>query len=434
MGGWRSAAAISLLLLAITAAACGGSSDVAPAFTSEPTPESANLEPASTPGTAPSVAAPDTARILEHIRQLSEVIGPRPGGSAKEKAAADYLAQQLSSYGYDVELQDFIISNDGDRASSLSIEVGESDTIVSIPMEGSGAGIIQGALVAIRGAGDPGDFTTEARGAIVLIERGKLLFRDKVANAGAAGAIGVIIQNDEPGIFFGNLGGAASLPTVSISQAEGKRLRALANAGPVNANLSVDVLTRSVSHNVVAKPPNEECETISGGHYDSVTQAPGANDNASGTAVVLELARLLAAHDRAGSNCFVLFGSEELGLLGSRAFVGSLEATDRARLKAMLNFDMVGVGDEEWRLIGSAELQERASVLSRSLGITVIASSTAGTGLGSDHASFIEAGIPAFFLHRTNDAAWHTPQDAYDRIEPEHVETAARLGMSLLNR
>ena len=82
--------------------------------------------------------------------------------------------------------------------------------------------------------------------------------------------------------------------------------------------------------------------------------APGANDNGSGTATVLELATVLAHTDAMGSNCVVLFGAEEIGLVGSKAFVNAMTQDDRARLRAMLNFDMVGVGDESWDLIGDA--------------------------------------------------------------------------------
>jgi aminopeptidase YwaD len=369
--------------------------------------------------------------MLEHVRELSKV--PRVGGTSSEKAAADYLAAQLRGYGYDVELQPFTIANESIRDSSFSVQGDQSDTIPSVPMQGSGAGAVRGALVSVSGLGERNDFPSTARGAIVLIERGDLTFRDKVSNAAAAGAVGVVIFNNEAGIYYGNLGENMALPTIAISQVEGRRLRDLITRGPAAAQLSVDVLTRSTSHNVIATPPGAQCETVSGGHYDSVPQAPGANDNASGTAVVLELANLFAATGRMGGNCFVLFGSEELGLLGSRHYVASLDGAARGRLKAMLNFDMVGVGTNSWQLIGTAHLQEKAAQLAESQGIESVRANTASTGAGSDHGSFLAAGIPAIFFHRTNDSAWHTPDDAVNRIQREHLDTVARLGISMLD-
>jgi Zn-dependent M28 family amino/carboxypeptidase len=99
----------------------------------------------------------------------------------------------------------------------------------------------------------------------------------------------------------------------------------------------------------------------------------------------------------------------------------------------MLNFDMVGVGTNSWQLIGTAQLQEKAAALAESLGIPSVRANTASTGAGSDHGSFLAAGIPAIFVHRTNDEAWHTPEDDINRIQPEHLETATRLGVALLD-
>src|SRR5690606_33086586 len=158
--------------------------------------------------------------------------------------------------------------------------------------------------------------------------------------------------------------------------------------GPANASLSVGSISDATSINVIAEPPGAECETVTGGHYDSVQQAPGASDNASGTATVLEIASVLAHAGRMGSDCFVLFGAEELGLIGSAHYVSQLSDEEKSRLKAMLNFDMVGVGDEAWWLIGDGPLQERMQEIARDLGIENVTPSTLIRGLGSDHASF----------------------------------------------
>ncbi|HWC29948.1 MAG TPA: M28 family peptidase, partial [Dehalococcoidia bacterium] len=180
-----------------------------------------------------------------------------------------------------------------------------------------------------------------------------------------------------------------------------------------------------------AEPPDRDCQTVSGGHYDSVPQAPGASDNASGTATVMEIAALLARKGQMASHCFVLFGSEEIGLLGSRAYVESLDNAARGRLKAMLNFDMVGVGDETWLLIGTQSLQQRASSIASSLGISV-ARGNLPVSTSSDHASFLAFDIPSLMFHRTNDPLLHTPEDVTGRVKPQLLEDAARMGIALL--
>jgi Zn-dependent M28 family amino/carboxypeptidase len=290
---------------------------------------------------------------------------------------------------------------------------------------------VQGEIVAIPGIGAPDDFPSGVSGTIALIERGTLTFLNKVENAAAAGAVGVIIYNNEEGTFLGGTEGEnVSIPTVTISQREGQMLVAALQAGDVAGEVGVGSLSDATSQNVIAKAPGAQCQTISGGHYDSVPWAPGASDNASGTATVLEIAAILMQNGGAGDNCFVLFGAEELGLLGSRHFITTLTEEEKGRIKAMLNFDMVGVGDEAWWLIGTPELQQRTSQLALDLGIPTEASNLIGTS--SDHASFLQAGIPALMFHRWQDPLLHTPQDVSDRVRPELLEQAARMGLALL--
>jgi aminopeptidase YwaD len=223
-----------------------------------------------------------------------------------------------------------------------------------------------------------------------------------------------------------------SVPVVGISMAEGEDLLDALEIGPVTASMTVGSLSDTTSFNVVAEPPGEDCETVTGGHYDSVQVAPGASDNASGTATVLEIAAVLAHNGEMGSNCFVLFGSEEVGLVGSAYYVSQLTSEERDRIKAMLNLDMVGVGEEGWWLIGDSELQERTAAIAEDLGIADAVPSTLIRGLSSDHASFVQVGIPTIMFHRWEDPLLHTPQDVVDRVKPQYLEEAARMGIALL--
>src|SRR5207237_10268675 len=96
----------------------------------------------------------------------------------------------------------------------------------------------------------------------------------------------------------------------------------------------------------------KHCRLVVGAHSAPAPPGPRANENAPGTATAIEMARAMAADGVFDPVCFVLFGSEELGLLGSAAYVRSLSPDDTAALKAMLNFDMLAVGDA-WPLAGS---------------------------------------------------------------------------------
>jgi Zn-dependent M28 family amino/carboxypeptidase len=96
--------------------------------------------------------------------------------------------------------------------------------------------------------------------------------------------------------------------------------------------------------NVIAETRDGDPDSVIvvGAHLDSVGTGPGINDNGSGSAGILELAEQLRKFDLRHKVRFIWFSAEESGLLGSEAYVESLPDTERAKIKAMLNFDMIG--------------------------------------------------------------------------------------------
>jgi aminopeptidase YwaD len=422
-----------LLLLALAAlTACGGGKSVVPTPILPP----AATAPAPTAAAAPEAgsfvgeAEPSGELAFQHVEALAVDIGPRPAGSDAEREAARYIADELRSYGYVVEEQTFGFTSESSRDASLEITAPEQQELAAGAFTGSAAGQATGPLV-YAGLGRPEEFPEGGlQGGVALLRRGELYFADKVSNAVEAGAGAVVIFNNQPALFEGSLGAEGAIPVVSISGEDGERLVAMAQRGPVDVSVDVGPVTEQVSRNVIGRPASGRCETVSGGHFDSVPQAPGGSDNASGTATVLELARTVAANHLPGDNCFVLFGAEELGLYGSEHFVQSLDEADRQDLRAMLNFDMTGVG-ESWELIGSPELVTEAEQAATVAGIQAEPSEQP-SGAGSDHQSFLSAGIPAIWFFRVTDNLLHTPQDTADRVQPENMEEAVTMGLLLL--
>jgi alkaline phosphatase isozyme conversion protein len=103
-----------------------------------------------------------------------------------------------------------------------------------------------------------------------------------------------------------------------------------------------------VAHRAASKKPKEDPtpQVIVGAHYDAVTAGKGADDNASGVAVMLELAQRITQYNQEYDLTFVAFGAEEAGLRGSRYYVDELSEEDIARTIAMINFDSLIVGDK----------------------------------------------------------------------------------------
>jgi aminopeptidase YwaD len=210
----------------------------------------------------------------------------------------------------------------------------------------------------------------------------------------------------------------------------------MVQAGLVSVRLEVRTESGSRdSQNVVGRPQDGECRLIAGGHYDSVPAGPGANDNASGSATVVEMARVLAADGELDDVCFLLFGAEEVGLFGSARFVESLTPAEGGALEAMLNFDMVGVGTQ-WLLSGSPSITDLAAAEADERGLDYIVESS--SPIGSDHASFINAGIPAIFFHSlfvviADDPNYHTAEDRAEHVQITRMAEIADLGLAVID-
>jgi aminopeptidase YwaD len=155
---------------------------------------------------------------------------------------------------------------------------------------------------------------------------------------------------------------------------------------------------------------------------DTVAVHNGADDNASGTAMVIELAGKLMSvkKDLRRSIILVAFSGEEMGLLGSRYFVDHCPV-DIKKVKAMLNFDMVGRFDKEKNSIsvsGTGTSVESDSILrqyEKGLSFSVTHSPD---GYGpSDHAVFYSSNIPVLFFTTGVHMDYHTPLDDADRLD-----------------
>lgn len=174
-----------------------------------------------------------------------------------------------------------------------------------------------------------------------------------------------------------------------------------------------------------------------GAHYDTVypqpgseRHGPGANDNASGTSVLLEAARVVAAESFSPTVKFIAFSGEEDGLVGSYYFVARLPLADRLAADGMLNLDCVGIGDTLQLLVTRSEHLPFAA----SLGVTAD-EVTISPGASSDHAPFAAAGIPAAFFYMEPDGTtpcgpdYHKVTDTPDKLEQHAL---ARTGDGLV--
>ncbi|MEO7666482.1 MAG: M20/M25/M40 family metallo-hydrolase [Dehalococcoidia bacterium] len=424
---------LSITLVFLLAACGGGSGTETPTPSISPSPSPSPAPTASPTPSPEGIGEPvfDAVRAVEHIDVLAAQIGSRAAGSPNELRGAEYIRDQLASYGYAVELQPFSIDEFVKGVASVRTTGASGRDIPALAFSGSAEGGVEAEIV-VAGLGYPQQFPVNTDGRIALIQRGEIFFREKVANAQQAGASAVIIYNKEPGLFDGQVD-SASVPVVAISLEDGEALKSAVKDGQVIVALSVEVdASGTKSHNVVAKPPGGKCLVIVGGHHDSVVAGPGANDNGSGTAVAIEMARAMAADGQYEDVCFVLFGAEEIGFVGSFYYLESLTSEERSSIEAMLNFDMLAVGDA-WPLGGSTELVNIAGEVAEANDIPYTIEALP-EGLGSDHAPFIDAGIPAIIINCFCDPNYHTVQDRAEFVKEERLAQAGALGMGMVER
>jgi Zn-dependent M28 family amino/carboxypeptidase len=205
--------------------------------------------------------------------------------------------------------------------------------------------------------------------------------------------------------------------------------------------------TDVTAHNVVGILPGTDPAlaheaVLIGAHHDHVGMVggavhPGADDNASGTAVAVGLARAFAA---AGGTprtlVFALFGAEELGLVGSGHYVGR-PAWPLERTVAMLNFDMVGRMRQDRLMVGGVDSGAGLGALvagaARAAGVR--AELRPSPFAPSDHSRFYTAGTPVLFFFTGLHEDYHRPGDTADKINASGMarvaEVAARVVLDL---
>lgn len=195
------------------------------------------------------------------------------------------------------------------------------------------------------------------------------------------------------------------------------------------------------SVNVVASPPGHRAgrpHLVVGAHLDTVPQAPGAEDNASGVGVLLGIAEAVAARRTRLPVVLVAFGAEEPRgptdadhHYGSRQYVARLTPAQRAAVRGMVSLDRVGVGAVV--PVGSADggpdrLADELERVARRIGVPVARE----VNRSSDHWQFAQEGLPAVRLGSTPYAGYHSSRDTPGVVEPAQLDRVGRLVLAWL--
>lgn len=305
------------------------------------------------------------AALMDHLAELQAIAdvheGNRAVGTSGYAASVDYAESVLVGAGYRVERVPFDVSVWRLTAATVlesgavSYESGVDVATLSYSASGDVTAAVRGIDLVLPPTASPSstsgceasDFADLVAGEVALIQRGSCTFQQKAELAEAAGAGAVIVFNegqpDRTDLEGWQLDpeGVVGIPVVGVSFAVGEELAA--SVAPVRVVVSAQRFVGQ-SENVIAETPGDDTEVVVvGGHLDSVPEGPGINDNGTGVALILELARAMAARpDPDRQVRFALWGAEEIGLVGSTSYVESLGSDELGTLAANLNFDMIG--------------------------------------------------------------------------------------------
>ena len=219
------------------------------------------------------------------------------------------------------------------------------------------------------------------------------------------------------------------------------------------------------THNIIAVLPGKDKQLrheyiVVGSHYDHLGLGgqnsgsrrpdtlgvhPGADDNASGDAVVLELAKYLKKERAKRSIIFAFFGAEEQGLIGSKNFLEWMKKDDAQRINlpadkkgivAMVNLDMVGrMRDNAMSVSGTGTSSEFKAMAEAAAEQTKLNISCTPDGYGpSDHASFVAQEIPVLFLTTGGHMEYHTPDDVPSTLNYDGMQQTLDFSKSLITQ
>ncbi len=193
------------------------------------------------------------------------------------------------------------------------------------------------------------------------------------------------------------------------------------NTTRTKLNIQNKYLTNYYSQNVIGLIEGERTDSVImvTAHYDhlgrmgSKTFFPGANDNASGVAMLLNIARHFSFSEKPPfSMVFIAFGGEEAGLLGSQ-YYRDRPLYPLERVKFLLNLDIVGTGDEGITVVNGKVYQKQFELLSNLNKGLIPEIKPRGAACNSDHCPFDQVGVPNFFIYtRGGIQAYH---DIYDK-------------------
>lgn len=393
----------------------------------------------------------------------SDEVKGREAGTKYEYMARDYIVNEFEEIGLEPYLEEgfnhefsFMAAADFSKSTLKIGNVSFKTDKEFYPLNKSGENSLNAKIIDINTgieAKEINDYdgVTDIESNIALIDlkipdefkdktkHGVIDLDTRVQLAIKKGAKAVILinsgENSDPRKAISDRSGRYDVPVIFVR--DFKKIKKLAANNP-DAELKVEIKFKSKkSYNVIGFLNNDKEKTIVlGAHYDHLgmggptsrfLEGPqihnGADDNASGVAAIIEIARYFAQNNEARENlnfnlAFIAFAAEEKGLYGSSAIVND-SIFDFEELHSMLNFDMVGRLKDDLTLIGAGTAKEWKDLIKSTENESFKVKPVNSSSGGSDHIHFYNNGIPVLFFFTGIHEDYHRPEDDLKRLNIE---------------
>lgn len=397
-------------------------------------------------------------RIFRHVEKLCD-FGPRYIGSEAVEKTLSYLETELAKYGAEIERCPFEISHFEEVKSEVKILLPQEITFpcrahyrsTSTPKDG----IIADKVVYVGSGTEEELHDKNLKGVIVLTQDGRLHLPNLLDNVHKRGAVGCIVVRRNPDDLISTVGlhrYGSPIAAVSIHYQDGQLLKDFVSKGSVKIFMNVQTrLEPKNAHNLLGvlmgqEKPDEVWVIVA--HYESVPTTLGANDNAVGVALALEMLHAFSTLPLTRTLWVIFSTGEEGGMMGMFDFVEQRKK-ELGKIQGLINLDVIGRGTTLWaikagelipgvELTTSKRLNQTLLRAAQDLGYQLDNTNTipaAGFGLADAH-PFAEAGVPVAWLRKGGDGAnayGHTSADTPDTIDINALKIPADiLALSLL--
>ena len=390
-------------------------------------------------------------RVWNLAMMLAEDLSPRESATDEELAAALYLADEFSDLGYKTEIVPFevtegfpwgtlspVLSDIDESLMMFDTFGGPTPYVRGLPVEPIFEGAASGELVYV-GRGTREDLVDmDLKGKVVLVE-----YVDNIENMYSrllsAGADAIVIYDSvvRNHLVWSSIPDKPEIPMFIVRRIHGLKLIDEMDAGnEIFVEVVVERYGNGPSRNIVAELNNDlenDGVIIIGAHYDTTPDSAGANDNGSGMAVSMVLAEELLDDDLPFDVRFVLFGSEETGLHGSKYYVETLSDDESERVVGMINLDAIGAGKVQ--IFGTDSMELLVYEIADAAGIELSDNELDLSIYGSDHQPFMEAGYEDVLWLSADVLEYiNSPRDTVEHVELQPMIDSFLITLGVIER